>query len=284
MRFLLLVALAAASATPVHARVWPVSDPMKLQEVVDSAAYGDTVMVAPGRYKRVVMRSGVKILSEKGPKETLFKHSTFSLVTADGVDSLATLEGFTIDGLKAAEAGIVHAKESKITLRNCVIQGGWTGVYTEYSDLRVEGCTIRDCQFGLQLIEGGGTVTASDVELCHTGIAIISSNPRILRNTLTRNSLAIRVQDHSDPQIGGTLATANRIWNNPAGAIRNDGLAKREGIRTTQPLTLKVPFNFWGSDCPDSSLFRGTVEWRPWVDESGKRSIEKCTGSPQKKK
>jgi hypothetical protein len=42
-------------------------------------------------------------------------------------------------------------------------------------------------------------------------------------------------------------------------------------------MTLKVPFNFWGSDCPDSSLFRGSVVWKPWVDESGSHSLEKCS-------
>ena len=78
-------------------------------------------------------------------------------------------------------------------------------------------------------------------------------------------------------QIGGTLATANRIWNNAAGAIRSEALAKNSGVRTLTPMTLKVPYNFWGSDCPDSSLFRGSVEWKPWVDESGTRSIEKCS-------
>lgn len=271
----------AALGTPARAAVWPVSDAMKLQEVVDSAAYGDTVLVAPGKYLFVVLRSGITILSEKGPQETMFKHSTFFLVQGDGVDSLATIEGFTIDGLKGAE-GVVYGKESQFTIRNCIVRGGWSGIYAEYSDLRIENCTIRDCQTGLYVVEAGGVMTGSDIQLCHTAITLLNATPKIWRNTVTRNSLGIYVKEHSDPQIGGTLATANRIWNNASGAIRSEAMGKNSGVRALKSMTLKVPYNFWGSDCPDSSLFRGSVEWKPWVDESGTRSLEKCSTSPKK--
>jgi hypothetical protein len=43
-----------------------------------------------------------------------------------------------------------------------------------------------------------------------------------------------------------------------------------------KPMTLKVPYNFWGADCPDSSDFRGPVDWTPWVDETGTRSLDEC--------
>ena len=259
--FLAVLGIAVLVA-PARAAVWPVSDTNKLQDAVDSAAYGDTVLVAPGKYLSVVLRSGIKVLSEKGPQETMFKQSTFWLVQADGVDSLATIEGFTIDGLKGAE-GVVYAKESSFTIRNCIVRGGWSGIYAEYSDLRIESCTIRDCQTGLYVVEAGGTVISTDIQLCHTAIVLLNATPKILRSTVTRNSLGIFVKEHSDPQIGGTLATANRIWNNAAGAIRSEALGKNEGVRALKPLTLKVPYNFWGSDCPDSSLFRGSVEWKP---------------------
>jgi hypothetical protein len=279
---LALLWIAALPARAVAA-VWPVSDLMKLQETVDNAVYGDTVLVAPGQYRTVIPRSGIKLLSQKGPQETIFKYSGRRLVDADGVDSLATVEGFTIDGLKGAE-GVVYARESQFTIRNCVIRGGWSGIYSEYSDLRIENCTIRDCQTGLFIAESAGSVINSDIQLCFTGITLVSATPRIYRTTVTRNSLGIYVKEHSDPQIGGTLATANRIWNNAAGAVRSELLGKNEGVRSLKPAILKVPFNFWGSDCPDSSLFRGKVEWKPWVDESGAHSLEKCPPSSQPRK
>ena len=58
--------------------------------------------------------------------------------------------------------------------------------------------------------------------------------------------------------------------------IVDDHRLVRQGIRTLKPMTLQVPYNFWGSDCPDTLLFKGPIEWSPWVDESGKRSLNQC--------
>lgn len=279
LAFALLVLLGAG---PARSAVWPVSEYEKLQETIDSATYGDTVLVAPGTYKRVILRNGIRLISEKGPAETLLRHNTFWVVQGEAVDSLASIEGFSIDGLKGAE-GVVFAEDSYFTVKNCTIKGGWSGVRTLYSNLRVEKCTIRECQNGVYLFESGGFLAENDIQLCNTGMTLVTADPTILRNTITRNSVGIFVQKHSDPQIGGTIATANRIWNNAAGAIRNDSQLKEKSVRTWKTMTLRVPFNFWGSDCPDSTLFRGAVVWAPWVDESGTRSLEKCAKPAPKK-
>jgi hypothetical protein len=203
-----------------------------------------------------VLRNGIRLMSERGPEETFIRHSTFWVLEAEGVDSLAVVEGFTIDGLKAAEA-VVTAKNCYFTIRNCTIRGGWSGVRAHYSDLRVEQCSIQDCQNGFYLFESGGVITGNDVQLCVKGFTLVSAQPQIIRNTITRNGLGMEVLQHSDPSIGGSVTTANRIWNNAAGAIRNDSYIKQNAIRT-----------------------RGPVEWRPWVDESGEHSIEQCAGKP----
>jgi hypothetical protein len=282
VRQLALLFAACSVAAPASAAVWPVSENAKLQETIDSAAYGDTVLVAPGTYKRVVLRNGIRVISEKGPAETLIKHNTYWVVEGEGVDSLASIEGFSIDGVKGAE-GVVYAKDSHFMVRNCTMRGGWSGVRALYSDLRVEGCAIRECTNGIYVFESGGVLIENDIQLCHTGMMIVSSNPRVLKNAITRNSVGLSVEQHSDPQIGGTIATANRIWNNRSSAVKNDSQIKEKAIRTMRPKTLSVSFNFWGSDCPDSTLFRGLVAWAPWVDESGTRSLEKCAKSPPKK-
>lgn len=282
VRLLALVILTCIEALPAAAGVLRVTEKAKLQEALDTAAYGDTVLVAPGTYSRIVMRSGIHLLAEKGPEETLLTEASFWVIQGKAVDSLATVEGFSIDGKRGAE-GVVFAEESQFTLRNCVIRSGWAGIRALYCDLRIEGCTIRDCTNGIYLFESGGLLTGNDIQLCHQALDIVSSHPRMVRNSISRNGLGIRLEKHSDPEIGGSLATANRIWNNAAGALRNDSYEKRQSVRTWIPMTVKVPYNFWGSDCPDSSLFRGSVEWRPWVDESGTRSIEKCSAAAGKK-
>jgi parallel beta-helix repeat protein len=248
---------------------------MQIQEMMDSAAYGDTVMVAPGTYDRIVLRSGVHLIAESGPQDTTLRNGYYWVIKADGVDSTAVVEGFTLDGVKAAE-GVVYAENSFFTLTDCVLKNGWSGVRALYSDLTVQNCTITDCQNGIYLYESNGRLLNNDVQLCITGINLVSSSPRVARNTLTRNSYGMQVSDHSDPAIGGSLASANRIWNNAAVAIKNSAYQKKFSVRTMKPMTLEVPYNVWGTDCPDSLLFQGPVVFSPWVDSTGSRSLEEC--------
>jgi parallel beta-helix repeat protein len=254
---------------------WSVVEPFELQETVDAAAYGDTVYVGPGTYGAVTLRSGILLLAEAGPDETVLEHGRFWCVKADGVDSTAVLEGFTLDGAKSAE-GAVTADNSYFTVRDCVLRNAWSGVRAMYSDLRVENCTIRDCQNGIYLFESGGVLRDNDVRNCINGMNLVSSSPRVLRNEIVGNSVGISLSEHSDPRIGGSLATSNRIRDNRAGNVLNRALEKRFSVRTMKPMTLKVPYNYWGADCPDSLWFRGPVIWSPWVDESGTHSLEDC--------
>jgi hypothetical protein len=275
VRIVLSALLLAGMPSIAPAKVHRVTEPKKFQLVVDSAAYGDSVMVPPGTYPRVIVRPGIRLISEKGPEETILRQDRMFVVRAEDADSLNLVQGFTLDGVKACEA-VVDVQNSTLLIRNCVIKGGWAGVRTKLATIRTENCQIRACQRGYFLEETKGDILESDIRGCGTGIQLVSSSPRILRSTITGNSLGIDVSDHSDPSIGGSIATANRIYGNPGGAIHNTANIKREGLRTLDPLTLHVPFNFWGSNCPDSSDFRGPIVWSPWVDESAKKSIERC--------
>jgi len=275
VRIILSALLLAAIPSVAPAKVHRVEDPQKFQLVVDSAAYGDTVRVPPGTYPRVITRPGIRLISEKGPEETIIRNDRMFVVRAVDADSLNVVEGFTLDGVKACEA-VVDIENSALVLRNCIIKGGWAGVRGKFATLRTENCQIRACQKGYFLEESKGDILENDIRGCGTGIQLMSSSPRILRSIITGNSLGIDVAEHSDPSIGGSIATANRIYDNPGGAIHNTASIKKEGLRTLNPMTLHVPYNFWGSNCPDSLDFRGPIVWSPWVDESAKKSIERC--------
>ena len=279
-RSLAFAALALALAAPVSAEVWRVSEWIQIQEAIDSAAYGDTVLVAPGQYDRLVMRSGIHLMAEGGPEETVLRNNSFWVIKADGVDSTAVIEGFTLDGVKAAE-GVLYVENSFLTVTNCILKNGWSGVRALYCDIDIRNCTIRDCQNGIYMYESEGQIIGNDIQLCITGINLVSSSPRVLRNTITRNSYGLTLSDHSDPSIGGSVASANRVWNNAAVAVKNKAYQKRFSVRTMKPMTLSVPLNWWGTDCPDSSMFQGPVEFTPWVDESGTRALEACEPAPE---
>jgi hypothetical protein len=275
IRIIFAACLVALIPSFASAKVHRVTEPEKFQLVVDSAAYGDTVKVPPGTYPRVLARPGIRIISENGPEVTTIRNDRMFVVRATDADSLNLVEGFTLDGVRACEA-VVDVANSTLLLRNCVIKSGWAGIRGKFSTIRAENCQIRSCQNGYFLEESQGDILENDIRGCGTGIHLISSSPRILRSIITGNSMGIEVSDHSDPSIGGSIATANKIYGNPGGAIHNTANIKAEGLRTLNPLTLRVPYNFWGSDCPDSLDFRGPVVWSPWVDESAKKSIERC--------
>lgn len=269
----LLPLLVVATSSP--AATWRATSNADLQNTVDSAAYGDTVYVAPGEYLRVIMRSGIHLLAEEGPENTIIRNDRFWVVKADGVDSLTVVEGFLLDGIKAAE-GVVYAENSQLVVRNCHIRGGWSGVRAMFSDMEVRDCLITDCQNGAYFYECGGMIESNEITRCINALSLVSATPRVHRNDIYGNSLGISVSKHSDPVIGGSLSGANRIYDNPGGGVKNTALQKKYELRTMKPATLRVPYNWWGADCPDSSDFRGPVVWSPWVVEDGTRSLEEC--------
>lgn len=265
--------LAGVAAAP--AATWRATSDADLQDAVDGAAWGDTVWVAPGEYTRVIMRSGIQLLAEAGPDSTVIRNSRFWVVKADAVDSVATVAGFLLDGVKAAE-GVVYAENSQLTVRDCKIRGGWSGVRAVFSDMVVRDCVITDCQNGTYFLECGGIIEGCEITRCTNGLSLVSATTRVQRNEIHGNSLAISVSKHSDPTIGGSISGANRIWGNPGGGVKNTALQKKYELRTMKPATLRVPYNWWGADCPDSGDFRGPVVWAPWVVGDGKRSLEEC--------
>ncbi len=268
------------SAGSARAEIWKVDEYRAIQDAILTATYGDTVMVAPGTYEGpMVLRSGITLMSEEGREKTTLRYGgAFYVIKAEDTDSLTVLDGFFIDGGKGTE-GVILASESQMTIRNCEIHGGWSAIRGLYSQMLIENNIIRECQNGIYLFESEGTVRGNDIQLCINGMSLLSASPRIIRNNISRNTLGFLVKEHSDPIIGGSLATANRVWNNQAGGLKNSTYLKRDGLRTMKPYTMKVPYNYWGSDCPDAITFQGPVEWAPWVDESGDRSIDSCEKS-----
>lgn len=263
-----------APAFGATVRLTPDLGPILIQDTMDSAVYGDTVLVAPGQYKTLTVRNGITLMSEEGPDVTVFRYD-HEVVNANEVDSTTVIQGITVDGVRASE-GVIVAENSKVRIRDCILKNGWVGVRSIYSDIVIENCVIHDCQNGIYLFESQGSISSNEIRKCLIGISLVNAAPRILRNTITGNSLGISVAEHSDPSIGGSLATANRVFGNPGGAVKNTALIKRSGVRTLKPYTISVPYNFWGTDCPDSTMFRGPVLFRPWVTEDGKRSLDTC--------
>ena len=126
------------SAGAVAGRTWQVSadgagDAPTLQAAIDSAAAGDTVLVACGTYFEhdIEMRPGIALSSQTGLPgcaviDAQGRGRCFHCV---GLDSTASIEGFTLTGGLADEPG-----------EGC--NGG--AMYCSRSSLHVSHCTFLD--------------------------------------------------------------------------------------------------------------------------------------------
>ena len=152
---------------------------------LDAAAFGDTVLVAPGTYTTAEVRSvdlgggvpvptvslaflqdGVVLKSEAGPQSTVLDlqgqtASWAAVVVAAFLPSHGTVvDGFTISGSPLGWNGMIVSECGKVTVRDCVFQdldatsvaysGG--GITCGAAHLAVERTIFRNCHAA----EGGG--------------------------------------------------------------------------------------------------------------------------------
>ncbi len=168
---LLLPALLAADATlasaaTIHVDLADGGDYLTIQEGIDAAAYGDTVLVAPGTYyEHLYMGTaadGVTLLSEAGAESTTIDNQStysYSVIYCENVGPDTRIEGFTITGGNTYEwGGGIRADNADVRIASCTItdcrapnmQGG--GIGSDYSSIEVSGCWIEGNRGG----DGGG--------------------------------------------------------------------------------------------------------------------------------
>jgi predicted outer membrane repeat protein len=195
MRLLLLAALVVGLAVSMAAsRTWYITDDgagdaPTIQAGIDSAAAGDTVLLACGTYHEydISIKSGVCLMSETGMAEcvTIDAQELGRVFYCVDVDNTTELAGLTITGGSAPYYGTrwgagMYCERSSLTIKNCRFSGN-TGSEGAGMCCKYSTPTLEDCLFDGNSGDGGGGIASG-----------LSSNPTLLRCTFSGNSSAGR--------------------------------------------------------------------------------------------
>jgi len=179
-----------------------IEDPFcSIQEAIDAAQDGDTVLVAPGTYYEEVNFNGkaIALRTSGGPELTTIdgadtNDSVVVCMSGEGPDTV--LDGFTVTGGGPGGAGIVCCSASP-TISNCIVtgntRGGIDSGYTFDASPTVTNCTISGNSGGGIVHAGlyGGTLTVTDCAVTSNaggGILLDGGSATISACTISDNS------------------------------------------------------------------------------------------------
>jgi hypothetical protein len=158
------------------------SDYSTIQQGVNAAKEGDTVLVEPGIYHEDFnyRGKGIWVKSEYGPAETVWEGTNQNVFVYfnSGEENTSVLCGFKIVG---SYNGIAVDINSSPTIINCVVKDmEYTGILTSITNAVIQNNTIYNCFSALQV--GGVSIVENNIVVHGTGIALwntsVSSNYR----------------------------------------------------------------------------------------------------------
>jgi nitrous oxidase accessory protein NosD len=183
-----LVTVVFYANSPIDAATLRVpQDAATIQEAINLAINGDTVLVAPGTYSERINFRGKAITaqSEQGPEVTIIDGHDFigSVVTFDSGESQSSrLSGFTIQNGRADLGGGIFIRGASPKIENNIIRGNeasaGAGILMTESSAVIEKNDIVDNRIVPATTPGGAGIRVHDA----SG-ALITGN-RIFRNSV----------------------------------------------------------------------------------------------------
>ncbi|MHB9049335.1 MAG: right-handed parallel beta-helix repeat-containing protein, partial [Pirellulales bacterium] len=201
-----------------------VSDPLEngtvahrfdaIQEAIDAAQNGDTVLVLDGRYTGSGNRDmdflgkGITVRSENGPANTVIdvgadaqnRHRGFSFHT--GETPSAIVQGLTITNGYADNGGAIRIVAASPRIEDCVIQGNQAvddggGIYADGGAAVIANSTISGnraddgagiaADRGASITVTGCTISGNDAADDGGGLYLRNSNPLVTLSTIVGN-------------------------------------------------------------------------------------------------
>jgi len=132
---LALAGMPSAHGTVIRVDWEGAGDHTTIQEGLDAASEGDTVLVSPGTYIGPLNRAldfggtNLKLVSLAGPEYTTIdcQSSGRGFRFHTGEDTTSVVDGFTVRNGSANQGGGARCDGSSPTIRNCVFRGNYAG-------------------------------------------------------------------------------------------------------------------------------------------------------------
>jgi hypothetical protein len=189
---------------PSPARTWYVKadstgDAPTIKAGLDSATFGDTVLVAPGIYLRdgdTNPGSGETLLSEGGPEVTVIEFCGITIGVALYQCEGARLSGFTIRFAErpgcswpgGSTEGVSCYQCTDVVVENCIIEDVMYGIYVsgesqEWYEPVLRDNVIRNCHTGIYCRDVAEPsrphLLGNSITYCDVGVEVLNSEPRV---------------------------------------------------------------------------------------------------------
>ena len=187
-----------------------------IQSGINAASSGDTVQVAAGTYnENISMKSAVVIQGAGQGVSIIDGGGSGSVVTAIGIDSAATLDGFTITNGAASFGAGMHNESSSATVTNCTFSGNTADYGGGMYNVNASSPTVTNCTFTENLASGtgGGMFNTSVSSPIVTNSILWGDSPdEIFNNNDPNSTPSITYSDIQGSYTGTGNINANPLF------------------------------------------------------------------------
>ena len=240
----------------------PTYDYATIQEAINAASDGDTILVSAGTYvENVATTKAVKLIGDGSGTTFIAPLSGTVVKLPNWLLTQPPMNGFILQGFTLVTADESHA----------FLAGSGTPDGTYYTtNLEFDDIVVDGGQRGIGLNAVGG-VTFTNVHLSNikgspeaalelTGV----SDLLFTEGSFEGNAIGVRLQISPGPW--GDYGPNDNIQIHTSNFVDNDmAIENQDSIATT---TIDAEYNWWGTTDPWKILDKvsGLVDWDPWLD------------------